>query len=105
MTIAQTIAIFEALTVVVLSEPVLNRMSPCAPLLVRLSVHAICAGSLFRIYHLLDGHDPSWSSLVQLGGFTALLLLDQVARVRKVDRIGKHFEPAEDLRGPPTESE
>jgi len=42
---------------------------------------------------------------VQLGGFTALLLLDQVARVRKVDRIGKHFEPAEDLRGPPTESE
>ena len=47
MTIAQTIAIFEALTVVVLSEPVLNRMSPCAPLLVRLSVHAICAGSLF----------------------------------------------------------
>ena len=102
MTIAQTIAIFEALTVVVLSEPVLNRMSPCAPLLVRLSVHAICAGSLFRIYHLMDGHDPSWSSLVQLGGFAALLVLDQVARVRKIDRLGKHFEPVDDLRGQST---
>ena len=102
MTIAQTIAIFEALTVVVLSEPVLNRMSPCAPLLVRLSVHAICAGSLLRIYHLMDGHDPSWSSLVQLGGFAALLVLDQVARVRKIDRLGKHFEPVDDLRGPST---
>ena len=89
MTFFQLIAIFEALTVVMLSEPVLNRMSPCSPLLVRLSVHAICAGSIFRIYHLLDGHDPSWSSLVQLGGFTALLLLDQVARVRKIDRARK----------------
>ena len=101
MTIAQTIAIFEALTVVVLSEPVLNRMSPCAPLLVRLSVHAICAGSLFRIYHLLDGHDPSWSSLVQLGGFTALLLCHQIGNLWCEDRRKepRHNRRASDVVG------
>ena len=40
------------------AEPVLNRMSPCAPFAVRLSVHAIAMGSAIRLFHLADGHDP-----------------------------------------------
>jgi len=78
----QTIGIIESVIILVLAEPVLNRMSPCAPLLIRWSFHALAAGSAFRLYHILSGHAPSWSALLQVGGLTSLLLLDQLRRYR-----------------------
>lgn len=81
-TLLQTIGIVESVIILVLAEPVLNRMSPCAPLLIRWSFHAVAMGSACRLYHILSGHPPSWSSLLQVGGLTALLLLDQLRRYR-----------------------
>jgi len=79
-------AVLESIVILVLAEPVLNRMSPCAPFAVRLSVHAIAMGSAIRLFHLADGHTPSWSSLLQVGGFSALLLCHQIGNLWCEDR-------------------
>ena len=80
-------AVLESIVILVLAEPVLNRMSPCARSPMRLSVHAIAMGSAIRLFHLADGHD----SLVghrccRFGGFAALLLCHQIGNLWCEDR-------------------
>jgi len=107
MTVYQLVGIAEALTILMLAEPTLNRMSPCAPLFVRMAFHAIAIGSALRLYHLLSGHEPSWSALVQMAGFAALLVLDQLRRKdKRADRRRqKHYEcRPQDLSHPPTDT-
>ena len=82
----QIIGLLEALVILVLTEPVLNRMSPCAPFIMRTAFHLIAIGSAFRVYHILSGHPPSWSALLQVGGLALLLICDQLRHVRLVDR-------------------
>lgn len=82
----QMIGVAECVLIILLSEPVLNRMSPCAPLLIRMTFHAIAMGSAIRLYHILAGHPPSWSALLQVGGLAALLLFNQLRRIKATSR-------------------
>lgn len=107
MNVYQLIGIVEAITILMLAEPTLNRMSPCAPLLVRIAFHAIAIGSALRLYHLLSGHVPSWSALVQMAGFAALLLLDHLRRKKRLEDKSrkKRFEcRPQELSHPPSDS-
>ena len=80
MTALHAIAWVEAITILVLAEPVLNRMSKCAPFSIRLAFHLMAIGSALRIYHLLTGHVPSWSAVVQIGGLAIYLVVEQCRR-------------------------
>ena len=106
MNLLQLIGIAEAVTILMLAEPTLNRMSPCAPLLVRIAFHAIAIGSALRLYHLLSGHVPSWSALVQMAGFSGLLLLDHLRRKNKLEDQRRKKKRVEcrlyDLSKPPS---
>lgn len=82
----QIIGLVEAIVILVLTEPVLNRMSPCAPMIMRMAFHMIAIGSAVRVYHILSGHPPSWSALMQVGGLALLLICDQLRHVRLIDR-------------------
>jgi len=82
----QIIGLVEAIVILVLTEPVLNRMSPCAPMIMRMAFHMIAIGSAVRVYHILSGHPPSWSALMQVGGLAMLLICDQLRHVRLIDR-------------------
>ena len=82
----QIVGLLEALVILVLTEPVLNRMSPCAPFIMRTAFHLIAIGSAIRVYHILSGHPPSWSALMQVGGLALLLICDQLRNVRLIDR-------------------
>ncbi len=86
MTLLQWIGIAEALIILCLAEPALNRMSPCAPLLIRLAFHAIAIGSALRLYHLFDGHEPSWSALVQSAGLCCLLIVDALRNHKEMPK-------------------
>ena len=66
--------------ILVLAEPVLNRMSPCAPFAVRLSVHAIAMGSAIRLFHLADGH-------------TELVIAAASGRIRRAAAVPSDRQP------------
>lgn len=83
MTWFQLIGLIEAVIILVMAEPSLNRMSPCAPLIIRLAFHAMAIGSAFRIYHIASGHDPSWSAVVQTAGLCFLLIVDLLRKKQK----------------------
>lgn len=86
MTLLQIIALIESAIILVLAEPCLNRLSPCAPFLLRCAFHATAIGTALRAWHIIDGHDPSWSSVVQVGGIALLLVCDRLSIVRLIDR-------------------
>lgn len=86
MTYLQWIGLVECAIIIALAEPTLNRMSPCAPFLLRWAIHAFAIGSVLRAWHLIGGHEPSWSSLVQMGGLALLFICDRMEIIRLGDR-------------------
>lgn len=86
MSLMQIVGMVEAVIILALSEPVLNKMSPCAPLVMRMAFHAIAIGSALRLLHIFTGHAPSWSALLQVGGLALLLICGQFQYLRLTDR-------------------
>lgn len=101
MTALHAIAWVEAITILVLAEPVLNRMSACAPFAIRLAFHLMAIGSALRIYHLLTGHVPSWSAVVQIGGLAIYLVVEQCRRRHPAPKVHHPLRRATDSEGGP----
>ena len=94
-------AVLESIVILVLAEPVLNRMSPCAP--VRRAIVCACDRDGERNTPVPFGgigHTPSWSSLL-VGGFAALLLCHQIGNLWCEDRRKepRHNRRASDVVG------
>ena len=94
-------AVLESIVILVLAEPVLNRMSPCAP---RSPCDCLCMRSRWeRDTPVPPGGrtPPSWSSLLQVGGFAALLLCHQIGNLWCEDRRKepRHNRRASDVVG------
>lgn len=65
------------------SEPELNRMSPCAPLLARLAFHMLTLGAVAQIAAIVAWNDqPNWPEAITATGIAALLVSDRLAKLR-----------------------
>lgn len=82
-TLLTAIVLVASIIIALRSEPELNRMSPCAPLLVRMAFHMLTLGAVAQIAAILAWDDtPNWPEAITAAGITALLISDRLAKLR-----------------------
>lgn len=75
--VLQAIVVVEAIIVALLSEPAINRMSPCTHFVPRLAFHLLTVGAVARIYAIATGDVPSVPTAVMTGGVALLLVCNR----------------------------
>lgn len=86
--LAQLLAIAACVVIVWRAEPVLNRMSRCTPVLVRLAFLLVIVAATSAITMILLGDVPPWPSVLGSIGTAALLFCER--RLRYLTRRPKN---------------
>lgn len=95
----QLLAMIESIIVCALAEPAINRMSPCAPLIVRAAFHLLTVGALARIVAIVWYADvPSWPTAITGAGMALMLVSDRLWSPRHGDRRKQLVEGIEKSR-------
>lgn len=82
-TLLTAIVLVASIIIALRSEPELNRMSPCAPLPVRMAFHMLTLGAVAQIAAILAWNDtPNWPEAITAAGIAALLISDRLAKLR-----------------------
>lgn len=84
--ILQIIVMVCSAIVLILSEPAINRMSPCSRFCTRLSFHFLTVGAAGNILWVMLGETPNWPETIIIAGAALLLLLDRVRPGSRADR-------------------
>ena len=79
--ILQAIVLVAAVVIIVRTEPALNRMSRCTPLLIRAAFHLLTLGAIAQIVFILDGDVPTWPMAIVCAGVAVLLICERRLRV------------------------
>lgn len=90
--LAQSLAIAACVVIVWRAEPVLNRMSPCTPWVVRIAFWLIAIAAIGAIVCMLMGDVPPWPSVIGACGTAALLFCDRRLRYLTRHRKGGRHE-------------
>jgi len=85
--LAQCLTVMSCLIILWRTEPALNRMSRCTPLLVRIAVWLIVVASASAIGMIALGDVPPWPSVLGVLGTAALLFCER--RLRYLTRRPK----------------
>ena len=86
--LAQILSIAACVIIIWRTEPALNRMSRCTPLLVRLAFWLIVVASASAIVMIALGDVPPWPSVLGVLGTAALLFCER--RLRYLTRHPKN---------------
>lgn len=74
----QALVFVSALIVLFLSEPAINRMSPCSSWLTRLAFHFLVVGGAGNALYVALGDKPNWPETVMIAGVALLLVRDRL---------------------------
>ena len=81
--IQQLIAFAACVTIIALTEPIINRMNCRAPLLLRLGFWGLCVASLAAIINILLGEIPQWASVCGAVAIALYLLGERRGHTRE----------------------
>ena len=82
----QVMVFASAIIIVFLSEPAINRMSPCSPWITRLAFHFLTVGGAGNALYVALGDKPNWPETVIICGVAQLLVRDRLRPRVKGDR-------------------
>lgn len=95
----RAVVLLESLLIAALAEPAINRMSACAPLIVRSSFHLLTVGALARIVAIVWYADvPSWPTVLTGSGIALMLVSERLWTPRHGDRRKQPAEATEKSR-------
>ena len=77
----EAVVLVAAIIIIVRSEPALNRMSGCTPMLVRLSFWMLTIGAVAEIVGIFAGAPPGWPDTIIIAGIAALLVCEKRMRI------------------------
>lgn len=77
----QAVVLIASVIIIARSEPAINRMSGCTPMLVRLSFLALTIGAAAEIVSIVTGTPPGWPDTIIISGVAALLLCEKRMRI------------------------
>lgn len=76
--ILQSVVLLSSIVVLFLGEPAINRMSPCTPMITRMSFHLLVVGSFGNIVWTCLGDVPQWPEVIVIAGIALLLVCDRI---------------------------
>lgn len=83
----QLVVVLSSSVVLFLAEPACDRMSPCTPLIVRISFHFLAVGAAANLVWILMLDDkPNWPEAIIVAGIALMLVCDRLRPRSAADR-------------------